>query len=251
LRLQSGIRNLFISFGPSIRDEWQKLLDVAFTNDSRISLPAQAAVAETKESLSSGSAGSDAMRAFFGQKVMKALADAVSGESYRVKLEMPHMTTQTTKTQPSAADGINPPAPKTVTHRTRITDKYSVIKVGKELDKQAVAHWIAALSDESSYNLEKEAPDFGPEVAFKLLNGEEMVCVEISFLSNRVRLGQKFSSGKAARMKPELRAKLFKLVKEAFPDEKDIQRLPATWAWGIQVLEPDENDADTPDHSDM
>jgi hypothetical protein len=244
LRIKMGGGVTCATFGVAVRDEFQELVRSAFPKDPALTLsPAEPDAPAAKPS-------SEAMRTFFGEPTLTQLAGASSIEACRVKLEQTATSPHELKATPSP-DSPDSKTAKIVTHGTRISDKYSIVQVGKPLDKETTAKWIAALSDESGYHLDKAAPDFGPEVAFKFRNGDQQVCVEISFLSNRLRIGKQFSSGRPVRIKPELRTVLFKLVKEAFPDEKDIQRLPATWAWGVQVLEPSDSDAHSADPGDL
>ncbi|MBI2922183.1 MAG: hypothetical protein HYY18_14115 [Planctomycetes bacterium] len=150
---------------------------------------------------------SEKVRAFLGgERVVGIIAGATRVEVFRVFPEKP-----------------NEPMGKEC-------GGYPVISTGKERDREFAGKVAAILLDEKTYDFEKAKKcKFEPGVGFRLWREKDWVDVTLCFHCDELEISSKKPDEKELRTSHEdfdaARAALVKLVKEAFPDDKEIQAL--------------------------
>ena len=147
------------------------------------------------------------VRAFLGgERVVGILASASRVEVFRVFPEKP--------TEPMGKE----------------CGGYPVISTGKERDREFAAKVAAILFDEKTYDFEKAKKcEFQPGVGLRLWRDKDWVDVTFCFSCDELEVSSKKPDEKELRTSHEdfdaARPALVKLVKEAFPDDKEIQGL--------------------------
>ena len=141
-----------------------------------------------------------------GERVVGILASASRGEVFRGFPEKP--------TEPMGKE----------------CGGYPVISTGKERDREFAAKVAAILFDEKTYDFEKAKKcEFQPGVGLRLWRDKDWVDVTLCFSCDELEVSSKKPDEKELRTSHEdfdaARPALVKLVKEAFPDDKEIQGL--------------------------
>lgn len=106
-------------------------------------------------------------------------------------------------------------------------DGYPVTGTGKDQGKEFAAKLYAVLSDDRSWS-NAWAFCFTPGVAFRAWDGKEAVDVVICFRCKNIYCGPSTDNKPHENISfvdSPMQAKLVQLVKEAFPDDKEIQAL--------------------------
>jgi hypothetical protein len=139
-----------------------------------------------------------------------------------------HIFAEATKVEAFRIDGGGPARkPKVTAPGDPVLDGYAILDRGKDQGPE-FARKLAAILSDPSLDSTARAKCFWPGVAFRVWKGEECVDVLICFYCHNFYLGPPsdkqvintghFTGSPAA-------PRLVRLVKEALPDDKDIQVL--------------------------
>jgi hypothetical protein len=117
---------------------------------------------------------------------------------------------------------------KTAKKGARNVDGHPVLARGKDQGQKFAARLATVLLEDRTL-FGKSARCFEPGVAFRMWHGEELVEVLICFECSNLRIISQKSKGKVLKRASGAfgghAGPLLKLVKEAFPDDKEIQAL--------------------------
>jgi hypothetical protein len=159
-----------------------------------------------------GSAPSDRLKAKLGEDTVSILTGATRCEAFLIDPE------PLRETEPIPTDG-------------KAIGGHRITETGPERSQEFAARLAAVLLTDETYNCTFPTHCFDPGVAFRLWNGDRRVEVLMCFFCDNLRFRAVGADGKElheafGNWMPSSRAKLVRLVKEAFPDNARIQAMP-------------------------